>query len=193
MKKTAVENLKVCDRAEIVRHDDAAFTISVYRDGYDWPSAIHGSDGIIIYKTETLARRAIKRLRPDLSPTLYDMGETTEPEYDDGFDANDVLLDLFLDGEACVEITKTGDEEYRITTLEGVIIPFDAVSIPLIPEAEWLQKLHVVNLTYRDRDIAKLILPVNYLRRFYTLVGLMHRVGEAVVEHETAMAREEED
>ena len=72
MNQTAVENLKVCERAEIVKHSDDAYTVTLYRDGYV-SSAIHGADGILIYKTEQLARRAIKRLRADLKPTLCDM------------------------------------------------------------------------------------------------------------------------
>lgn len=72
MNQTAVENLKVCELAEIVKHSETAYTIAVYsKDGVC--SKIHGADGEIIYKTEELARRAIKRLRSDLRPTLRNM------------------------------------------------------------------------------------------------------------------------
>jgi len=72
MNQTAVENLRACEISEIVKHSDTAYTIAVYsKDGVC--SKIHGSDGEVIYKTEELARRAIKRLRGDLKPTLRNM------------------------------------------------------------------------------------------------------------------------
>lgn len=100
MNKTAVQNLKVCDRVEIIKHSDTAYTIAVYLNGY--VSKIHGADGEIIYKTETLARRAVKRLRSDLEPTLRDIQEPS----------NRVRIDLDLSQEQFKLLRRVFDTAY---------------------------------------------------------------------------------
>lgn len=74
MNRTAVENLKVCESVEIVKHADDAFSIAVYLSGNC--SKIHGANGEIFYGSESLARRAIKRLRKDLEPTFKTLSDS---------------------------------------------------------------------------------------------------------------------
>lgn len=62
----SVANLKAADHARIVLNDQL-YLVEVSRNGN--VAFLHSGDAIMNYPTAELARRAIRRLRPDLEPT----------------------------------------------------------------------------------------------------------------------------
>ena len=64
--KISVENLKVADKIVIEPMLDE-YVVRVEKNGN--PAYINGGATIMLYPTVQKARRAVKRLRPDLEPT----------------------------------------------------------------------------------------------------------------------------
>lgn len=67
MTQTSKANILAADRAELVPLDDGGHGVKVWRG--DKAAFVSHATGPIAYPTATLARRAVKRLRPDLEPT----------------------------------------------------------------------------------------------------------------------------
>jgi hypothetical protein len=73
MTKTSRENIKVADRALFheanpnVHHGKEGWLVAVERKGNR--AYVSDAEGPVLYPTQTLARRAIRRVRPDLEPT----------------------------------------------------------------------------------------------------------------------------
>jgi len=71
MNKQSVENLKVADSAKLIPFvSDGVYqwtNVAVARNGN--VAYLCGSDGLVNYPSALVARRSIKRIRPDLEPT----------------------------------------------------------------------------------------------------------------------------
>jgi hypothetical protein len=71
MSKQSVENLKVADSARLIPFISNGVyqwtNVSVSRNGN--VAYLYGSDGLVNYPSALVARRSIKRIRPDLEPT----------------------------------------------------------------------------------------------------------------------------
>lgn len=67
MTKTSKENILVADRALFHEARSGGWLVVVERKGNR--AYLSDLDGPIAYPTQTLARRAIRRVRPDLEPT----------------------------------------------------------------------------------------------------------------------------
>jgi hypothetical protein len=67
MTKTSLENLKVADSAKYHEATAGGWLVAVERKGNR--AYLSDAEGPIAYPTQTLARRAIRRIRPDLEPT----------------------------------------------------------------------------------------------------------------------------
>lgn len=69
MKMTSISksNLLASDSAQIIAFDAGGYGVKVWR-GYS-SAFIHAACTIMVYKSPELARRAVRRLRPDLEPT----------------------------------------------------------------------------------------------------------------------------
>lgn len=68
MTKTSKENLLVADRIEIEKNRNYNdFAVVLFRG--DRMAYLSCKDGPMTYKTISDARRAVKRIRPDLEPT----------------------------------------------------------------------------------------------------------------------------
>ena len=67
MTKTSLENLKVADAAKYHEGTAGGWLVALEMKGNR--AYLSDIDGPIAYPTQTLARRAIKRVRPDLEPT----------------------------------------------------------------------------------------------------------------------------
>jgi len=65
MTKTSRANLEVADRCGFME-TPAGVTVWVERTGNR--AFLHDSEGPMVYPSSALARRAIKRIRPDLEP-----------------------------------------------------------------------------------------------------------------------------
>ena len=68
--RTSVANLKVCDSVQLVKVEhrgETFYTVSLRRG--DAVAYLCGSRSVVSYPTTVAARRAIKRIRPDLEPT----------------------------------------------------------------------------------------------------------------------------
>lgn len=61
-------NIQAADRAELLTFDDKS-AIKVFKDGRS--SVVCGTREIMLYPTANDARRALKRLRPDLELTSF--------------------------------------------------------------------------------------------------------------------------
>jgi hypothetical protein len=67
MTKTSLENLKVADAAKFHEARGGGWLVAVERKGNR--AYLSDAEAPIAYPTQTLARRAIRRVRPDLEPT----------------------------------------------------------------------------------------------------------------------------
>jgi len=69
MKMTSISksNLLVADSAQIMRLDAGGYCVKVWRG--DASAFLHAGFMIMAYKSPELARRAVRRLRPDLETT----------------------------------------------------------------------------------------------------------------------------
>lgn len=69
MKMTSISksNLLASDSVQIIAFDTGGYGIKVWRG--ENASFLHASESVMVYKTPDLARRAVRRLRPDLEPT----------------------------------------------------------------------------------------------------------------------------
>jgi len=67
MTKTSVENLKVAEAAKYYAVCSSGWLVAVERNGNR--AYLSDAEAPIAYPTQTLARRAIRRVRPDLEPT----------------------------------------------------------------------------------------------------------------------------
>lgn len=67
MTKTSLENLKVAKRA--VFHEALGGGWFVVAERNDNRAYVSDAEGPIAYPTQTLARRSVRRVRPDLEPT----------------------------------------------------------------------------------------------------------------------------
>jgi hypothetical protein len=68
--RTSIANLKVCDSAQLVKVEhrgSTVYTVSLQRAG----AVVYlcGSKSVVSYPSAVAARRAIKRIRPDIEPT----------------------------------------------------------------------------------------------------------------------------
>ncbi|MGK2849260.1 MAG: hypothetical protein ACSLEX_04340 [Minisyncoccota bacterium] len=66
MTKLSRENLMVADRARIL-FTDQLYLVEVAKNGN--VAYLQSGDGIMTYPSAELARRAVRRIRPDLEPT----------------------------------------------------------------------------------------------------------------------------
>jgi hypothetical protein len=65
-------NIQAADRAEMVDFQEVegpSFTVKIWKEGRS--TYIHGSESVMLYWTEKDARRAVKRIRPDLEITSF--------------------------------------------------------------------------------------------------------------------------
>lgn len=69
MKMTSISksNLLAADSVQIMPFDAGGYGVKVWRG--DSVAFLHAADSIMIYKSAELARRAVRRLRPDIEPT----------------------------------------------------------------------------------------------------------------------------
>lgn len=69
MKMTSISksNLLVAESAQIMPFDAGGYGVKVWRG--DSAAFLHAADSVMVYKSAELARRAVRRLRPDLEPT----------------------------------------------------------------------------------------------------------------------------
>lgn len=69
MKMTSISksNLMVADSAQIIPFDAGGYGVKVWRG--DSAAFLHAAFTIMVYKSPDLARRAVRRLRPDLETT----------------------------------------------------------------------------------------------------------------------------
>ena len=68
--RTSVANLKVCNSVQLVKVEhrgETFYTVSLKRG--EAVAYLCGSKSVVTYPTTFAARRAIKRIRPDLEPT----------------------------------------------------------------------------------------------------------------------------
>lgn len=65
-------NIEAADRAEIIDLQEVegpSFTVKIWKEGRS--AFICGSESVMLYKTPNDARRAVKRIRPDLEITSF--------------------------------------------------------------------------------------------------------------------------
>jgi hypothetical protein len=63
-------NISAADRAEMVEFKDGdGFMVKIWKEGRS--AFVCGSESVIVYPTSNDARRAIKRIRPDLEITSF--------------------------------------------------------------------------------------------------------------------------
>lgn len=67
LSKTSIENLKVADKVVIEEKIGNFCTVRVELNGNS--AYLNGGESIMHYPTVQKARRAVKRIRPDLEPT----------------------------------------------------------------------------------------------------------------------------
>lgn len=72
MTKQSVENLKVADQVRFFREDHKnnrydGILVEVSRKGNR--TFLHSAEGIMVYPSVLVARRSVRRIRPDLEPT----------------------------------------------------------------------------------------------------------------------------
>lgn len=69
MKMTAISksNLLAADSAQIMPFDSGGYGVKVWRGGA--AAFLDAGSSVMIYRSADLARRAVRRLRPDLEPT----------------------------------------------------------------------------------------------------------------------------
>jgi hypothetical protein len=68
--RTSVANLKICDQVRLHKQEHRGaeyFTVSMSRG--DAVAYLCGSRSVVTYPTVMAARRAVKRIRPDIEPT----------------------------------------------------------------------------------------------------------------------------
>lgn len=80
MTKTSKANLLTCDSARIEPAVVGGFLVRLQKSRMT--AYVSSSDSVLVYPTVTAARRAVKRIRPDLEPTTFadeDAAESLAP------------------------------------------------------------------------------------------------------------------
>jgi hypothetical protein len=70
MTRISRTNLTACDSAQIEPAAPSGFLVRLQKS--QMVAYITSTDGVVVYPTVLAARRAIKRIRPDLEPTSFD-------------------------------------------------------------------------------------------------------------------------